>query len=361
MGKLRNTVLVLFILLIIALAVIIYVVPSVTGMLVETYPAEYGELSIYDDTTGYFLRNDTVYAAENGGDVNRLSNEGDLLRPLTTVIEVTGTETQDGSASNVPSESAGGGIVDRPTEIKNKIASRMEKVSDYKIETGGILSFFVDGYEYTLTPERASSIKKSDLEEVTQSKVIETGSNVGSGYPVFKITGNNGWQLISYIPKDHLGQYEEGQKVDVTFFEKDDSGDKEFVDLSSKDPLFKKVEMIVDKKTTEGEYGKLILRSTRFFDGLGKYRVCYSRIVSQDISGLLIENGSIVEEGGVTGVYVKNKKGKYDFVPILIYGSDGNHTVIANKYFYDSKGEYTRTVDPFDDVRRTPISDGDEE
>ena len=67
MGKLRRTIIVIFILLIVALAVLIYVLPSVTGMLVETYPAKYGELAIYDDTVGYFLRNETVYASEKGG------------------------------------------------------------------------------------------------------------------------------------------------------------------------------------------------------------------------------------------------------------------------------------------------------
>ncbi len=353
MGKLRNTVLVLFVLLLITLAVIIYVVPSVTGMLVETYPAEYGELSIYDDTTGYFLRNDTVYAAESGGEVNKLSQEGDLLRPLTTVCEVTGSNDSDDS-SNVTDGSGELVGTDRATEIKNKIASRMKKTSDNKIESGGILSFFVDGYEYSMIPERASSLKKAELEETSQNDVTEVGNTVRSGYPLFKIIGNNGWKLIAYIPKDHLDQYEEGEKVDVTFFEKDDSNEKEFVDLSSKDPLFNKVEMLVDTKGSEGDYGKLVLRSTRFFGGIGKYRVAYCRIVSQDVSGLIIENESIVTENGVTGVYVKNKKGKYDFVPILIYGSDDTHTVIANQYFYDSKGEYTRTLDPFDDVLRTP-------
>lgn len=352
MGKLRRLVIAIFIILVVGLAVVIYALPGVTGMLVETYTAEYGELSIYDDTTGFFLRKEEVYAAENGGDVNRLSEEGDLLRPGTAVIGITG---ESPVVSNT-SDSGGEGEVasDRPTEIKNLLSSRMKKSSDFRIENGGIVSFFVDGYEYTLTPEKSTTIRKTELDEVKQSQVVETGDSVKNGYPVFKIISNGGWELIAYIPKDHIGQYEEGQKVDVTFFEKDESSDTEFPDLSEKDPLFNKVTMNVESVETEGDYGKLIIKSSRFFGGIGQYRVAYCRIVSQDVSGLLIENQSIVEVDGKTGVYVKNKKGKYDFIPVLAYGSNDKVTVIADTYYYDENGEYTKTVDPFDDVLKTP-------
>ncbi len=394
MGNLRRTVIAIFIILIIAMAVIIYALPSVTGMLVETYTAEYGELSIYDDTTGYFLRNEAVYASDSGGDINRLSGEGDLLRPGTVVIGMTGayagetdstattgTDAEDATANSgtdaaattdasaasnaeaaSSSDAQSAGVpADRITEIKNKLSSRLVKTSDYRIETGGIVSFFVDGYEYTMFPDRASMIRKSELDEVKQSEVEEIGDSVRPGYPVFKVISNDGWELIAYIPKEHLDQYEEGQGVDVTFFEKTESDTSEFADLSSKDPLFNKVTMIVYSATTEGDYGKLVLHSSRFFGGLGKYRVAYCRIVSQDVRGLIIENSSIVEVDGVTGVYVKNKKGKYDFIPVLIYGSNDTVTVIADTYFYNSKGEYTKTVDPFDDVRRNPNVDQDTE
>ena len=69
-------------------------------------------------------------------------------------------------------------------------------------------------------------------------KVVEVGDSVRGGYPVFKIINNGGWQLIAYIPKEHMDQYEEGQRVDVTFFEKDESNEKEFVDfLKQKFPV----------------------------------------------------------------------------------------------------------------------------
>ena len=352
MGKLRNTIIIIFMLILIGLAVIIYAVPSVTGMLVETYPAEYGELEIYDDTVGYFFRNEVVYGAADGGDVNRLAQEGELLRPFTTVVEISGTSPDP---INPESDS-----VDKATEIKKRLEGYTKIASNYQIASGGVVSFFIDGYEKEFTIDRAENIQKDQLTEISQSDVMETGKKVRPEYPLFKIISNNGWQLVAYVPMEHLDQYSEGQSVDVTFFNREDNDDKDFVDLSEKDPLYNKVEMLVKSVKTEGDYGRLILKSSRFFGGIGQYRVANCRIVSHDVSGLLIENGSITEVDGKTGVYVKNKKGKYDFVPVMIYGSSDHTTVIADKYFYNEDGEYVRTVDPFDDVLRKPREEEEE-
>lgn len=354
MGKLRNSIIALFLIALIALAVIIYVVPGVTGMLVETYNAKYGELEIYDDTVVYFVRDEDVYGAEQTGDVNRLATEGELLRPYTAVVEVTGTysesEGNSGEGGAETQEESG----DRLTEIKNNLGSAMKTGMSYRLETGGIVSFFVDGYEKTLLPENIESFTKSSLEEIKQSSVVDCGLKVKKDYPVFKVINNVGWRLVAYIPKTHEDDYYEGKEVDVTFFQRKEDSDGEFPDLSKADPLENKVTMIVETKKYEGDYIKLVLKSSRFFGGIGQYRVCNGRIVSQDVRGILIENGSISNENGVHGVYVKNKIGKYDFVPILIYGSNDTTTVIADTYFYNENGEYTKTVSPFEDILRNP-------
>ena len=354
MGKLRKSIIVLFLLALIALAVIIYVIPGVTGMLVETYTAQYGELEIYDDTVVYFVRDEDVYAADQAGDVNRLATEGELLRPYTAVVEVTGTYSESSVDTGEGGAETQGESGDRLTEIKNNLGTAMKSGLGYRLESGGIVSFFVDGYEETLVPGAIDSLNKTSLEEIRQSSVADCGLKVRSGYPVFKVVNNIGWRIVTYIQKSHEDNYYEGKEVDVTFFQRDEENDGEFPDLSKVDPLENKVTMIVETKRYEGDYIKLVLKSSRFFGGIGKYRVCNGRIVSQDVSGLLIENGSIIEENGVKGVYVKNKIGKYDFVPVRIYGSNDTTTVIADTYFYDANGEYTKTVSPFEDVLRSP-------
>lgn len=56
MSRLKNKGIFVFFAALVTLYVIIYVVPKVTGLLNVTYVAEYGELSIYDDTVGCFVR-----------------------------------------------------------------------------------------------------------------------------------------------------------------------------------------------------------------------------------------------------------------------------------------------------------------
>ena len=344
MGKLRSRDIIIFILVLIALAVVIYLVPGVTGMMVETYTAKYGELSIYDDTTGVFVRKEIVYTAEVSGSVNPLAAEGDLLRSGTTVVEITEDEASGSSPNG------------RISEIKDALGSNVKVSSDGRLETGGIVSFYVDGYENTLTPDRVDGITIEDFENISQADVVNLGETVTQDYPVFKIVDNSNWQFITYVPISHVDDYVPGYSVGVTFFEKDNSSDSLFNDLSSKDPLCNKVEMLILDVVEQGENAKLILRSSRYFDGIGQYRIAGARVVSQDVSGLLIENDSIIEEDGVKGVYIKNKKGKYDFVPVKIYGSNDTTSVVADTYFYDAEGEYTRTLDPFEDVLRRPES-----
>jgi len=339
MGSLKKLLIALFFILTITLSVIVYAVPGISGMLVETYTAEYGDLSIYDDTVCYFVRNEVVYGAASDGAVNPLAAEGDLIRPFTKVVDISG------EVASEPSE--------RMQTIKDTLGASIKIVDDYKIEKGGIVSFFVDGYETTLVPGNTDAITKEKLSEISQNDVVAIEGALPKGYPVFKIVDNNGWEIISYVKKEHAEDYAEGDTVNVTFFERKDEKE-DFPDLSSEDPLGNRVDMIVRKATPEGDYIKLVLHSTRFFSGVGQYRVAASRIVSRDVRGLLIENNSIATKDGVQGVYVKNVVGKYDFVPVLIYGQNDTTTVIADTHYYDYEGEYHKTVDPFDDVLRNP-------
>lgn len=349
MGIKRNTIIVLFLITVIALAVIIYAVPGVTGLLVETYTAEYGELSIHDDTTGYLVRNEKVYVSDTAGRVNRLAEEGDLLRPHTAVIEL--SSTGDGAVAGETGDVA---IGENPlTTIKKKLGSDVVTSSDYRLETGGIVSFFVDGNENAFTQDSAEVINRKVLENVKQSDVIDLGATTEKGYPVFKIIDNRTWMLIAYVPEEHRDQYVEGNRVNVTFFAKDD-GEDEFQDLSDKDPITHKLDMTIVSVAKEGDYAKLVLSSIKYFDGIGQYRVVGARVESKDVRGLLIENESITQVDGVTGVYSKTKTGKHVFMPIKIYGSDDTTTVIADTYFYDEDGNYVRTIDPFDDILRKP-------
>ena len=60
MGKIRKKPILLFVIALVTLYVIIYIVPGVTGALISSYTAVYGQLRVTDETTGYLVRNETV-------------------------------------------------------------------------------------------------------------------------------------------------------------------------------------------------------------------------------------------------------------------------------------------------------------
>lgn len=90
MKKFKKKPIVLFTVAVIILYVIIYIVPKVTGAMVSSYTAGYGELKLSDETSAYIVRNEHVYTAGTGGKVNRYIGNGTLVRAGTTILKVTG-------------------------------------------------------------------------------------------------------------------------------------------------------------------------------------------------------------------------------------------------------------------------------
>ncbi len=56
MSKFRKKPILIFVIALIALYIIIYIIPKVTGALVSSYTVEYGELKVADETQGYLVQ-----------------------------------------------------------------------------------------------------------------------------------------------------------------------------------------------------------------------------------------------------------------------------------------------------------------
>ena len=351
----RKGIITFFVLALVVLYVIIYLVPGVTGMLDSTYVVEYGVLSIHDDTTGYLIRNEKVYAAESGGMVNRIAAEGELLRGGNRVVDISGVPTAP------PTQ--------RLTEIKDALSGLMVGLHGNMSQGGGIVSYYVDGFENKINTENALYYRKSDLEELSQDKVVALGTSTTADYPIFKLIDHTSWYLIAYVSKDKASNYVVGRSVDVIFTKASDTSIEEESEPEEDDEIdesdtYGSVEMKIVAAEEEGNSVRLVLESDRFFSCLCELRVAACRIVSASVRGLLVETGSIIEEDGRPGVYVKRKTGKYVFVPINILGSNGKTTVVSDMYFYDEEGVWMSTIDPFDDILKNPEKrdkDSDEE
>lgn len=320
---------IIYVIALLVLYLLIYIIPSVSGLFKGTYTAKYGQLRIQDEAMGYIVRNEVVYASTSGGSVNRFAKEGDLVRKGTTVMEVTG------SSSEEPSHAL--------ADIVSELDEHKVSTSDFVAKTGGVVSFYVDGYEEDLNSDTVVSTKFDTFNKIKKGDVTELSkSKIRGGEPAFKIVDKSRWYLVAYVDLKDKDRYTEGSTVSV-----------EFRELGKKNDPFA-VDMQVYKVKKQSGKLKVVLESSRYFDEYASIRAAKVNLVTSDVTGIIIENDSITEKKGQKGVYVRDKKGNDVFVPVGVIATDGRESAVAESYFFDSNGERVETVSPYDDILKNP-------
>jgi hypothetical protein len=317
MSKIRKKPIILFLIVLVALYVVIYVVPKVTGALQSTYTVEYGELQTYDKDSGYFVRNEQVYLASNGGSINTYMKEGKLVRKGTTVMAVSG----DSDAAKK----------DKFKSIRESLNGK--GIKSYVTQSEGIVSYTADGYETKLTPDTMvkknydyyKQLKNSDMVDLKRDKTSK-------GDPVFKLCDRSTWYIVCYLPKSHKDRYVKDDKIDVEL-----DGDTDIVGR-------------VYSVTSESGKTKLIVSTDYYYSKFATERVADVKVITSDAMGLIVYNTSIARKNGHEGVYVKQTTGNYKFVRINVISTDGKKSAISKSYFYDAKGNQITTVKNYDEV-----------
>ena len=322
MGKIKKKPILLFVIAIVALYAIIYIIPSVTGALISSYTAEYGELKVSDETTGYIVRNETVYLASSGGEINRYIEEGSLVRQGTSVMEING-----GSGEEISSEY---------TDLLTRLGDAAVTSQDYTVGEGGVVSYYADGYESRLNPDNMEKGGYSYYSKLSQDNVTDLKrDSAAAGEPVYKVVDRTKWYIVCFVEKEHGDRYEKGRQVTVEF-------DDDFVETE-----------VYSAEEQDGRV-RVILETDYYYSQFAQRRVADVQLVTYDEQGLLVENSSIVEKDGKQGVYVKNKTGEYTFMAVKVYATDGERSLIADDFFYDDEGEMTDTVEIYDEVLKNP-------
>ena len=302
-GTRRTIAIYLFILAV--LYVMIYVVPQVSDIFVETYTAEYGTLQVTDDATCLFVRNEKTYSAKSAGSVDRVVKAGRLMRSGANIVNV-------GSLA-------------------------------YHSDMKGIVSYYHDGLETVYTPETMTALTSAALSREKQdANPVKKASSkdAAAGDVLFKIVDNQKWYLLCWLKADVAEKYKEGKNITVDF--QDGKGDQEATQLK----------MHIDSRTVQGDEVMLILSCNRHYEDFDQYRVKDCTLIASQTSGIFLETDSIVEEDGQKGVYVVDKLGNYNFTPIRILGQDGSVTVVEKNYFYDAEGYAVSTVQNYYTILR---------
>lgn len=289
-----------FLLIFAALYIYIYVVPRVSDIFVETYVAEYGTLESGVETKCLFVRDERVYTASGTGKVERVLSQGKLVRKGSKIVTLGGT--------------------------------------GYYTEERGVISYYYDGMETTLTPDNIEKVTVSDLQKAEaedfavnecKKKSAETGDKL------FKIVDNKEWLLVAWLSNDDAEGFVEGNNVTVDFLDGT------------------RLKMKIKSITAENDKQKIVLSCNRYYEFFDKYRTKKCKLIRSSRTGILIETSSIVTEDDREGVYVKDKFGSYNFTPVSILATDKDVTVVEKNYFYDEDGNTVITVKNYDEILRS--------
>ncbi len=301
-GKFKRILLYLFIASVLALAVIIYVYPMVTGALTQTSVVEYGNLQVTANATCYFIRRETVVPAGSSGTIQYYMDEGSLVRKGTKVADIV----------------HGGGSY---TALEN-----------------GVVSYYVDGLEEIFSPDNMASLKKDRVEELEiEGNNIKRDSAV-AGEPLYKVVDSSVWYAALWPEPENVIKYKKGETV--------------YLNL----PLGQVRGTTYDIIDSEGSM-LVLLRFDRYYEDLPKLRKMDVEIITSDYEGLIIANKSITTLEGKPGVYVKDISGEFVFTPVSVITSDGEYSLVESSFFYEKEGDKSikvSTVDAYDEILNHP-------
>lgn len=286
----------IFIALFVLFYVLIYVVPTVSDIFKQTYIAEYGTLDVSREADCIIVRNEKPYTTTTDGKVEREAEEGDLIKANRHVVSV-------------------GGSAMYSDEI-------------------GIVSYYYDGFEKSLSAETLDGIEKEFFTTFKESPGVQkaVSGTAEAGNTVFKIIDRTEWYLVCWLNAEDEEVFTVGRTVTVNFDEEN------------------QVLMDVERVTKQGKEIKIVFKTNRFYEDFDQYRIKKCSITAKSSSGIIINTDSIVEKDGTSGVYIIDKYGKENFKPIQIYSTQGDKTVVAKNYFYDAEGYPVETIKNYDEV-----------
>jgi putative membrane fusion protein len=390
---------IIFIIVVAALCVVVYAVPKIQGLAMQTEIVEYADLPVKDTVEGLVVRNETLYLAASSGSPDYLVGEGTKVRRGTQVFWVDTSvpppsepegasdtlgdgkadldkqddqeEKDDTGAKEAESDGGGNGDSEdsgttvESGSVKADLASILE-VADGSAQTseGGIapttaiVSYYADGWEARITPETMWNLNSDIMKELPAESVDLTREWIRAGDPAYKITDNNLWYLafwkeaeddekIALPPgtedagtgKDTVLEYAKGTKVTL--------------DLGT---TF--VTATVDSVTRQGAGWFVVLRSDMYYKDLVKYRKLDVTVIFAEYEGAVIGENAVKERDGRPGVYVKQQSGTWKWIPVnILKTADGKHLVSENT-FNDADGNKARTINYYDEVMSDPEEEG---
>ena len=315
--------LILYLALLVMLYLVIEMVPKLTDVFETTQILEPGSLQLTNEADGYLIKTEVISTSPKDGVVDYLVKEGQAVRKNQAVATIKGTPAEENTSM--------------------KYEDLMERLKGYEgvYEGGnapisGVFALTMDGSEGVLNPEHMDSLTYKQVKDLPLHQKSLRNGTAKVGDPIFKITNDNKWYVVSWLKKDKAENYSEGQEVQLEL------------------PAGTAAARIWSIKKEDKRY-KVIFFSDVYYKDLATERKVEMTIRSSNRSGLLIENECIIEKKGQKGVYVRDKNGEYHFVRVNVIESDGSESVISESSFIDPEtSEAVSTASVYDEVLKQP-------
>jgi putative membrane fusion protein len=318
----------LFVAAAVGLYILIYVIPGAQGKLMKTSVLEYGDLPVTDKAEMILVRDETLYKAAQSGAVSYKNEEGTKVRKGVKIISI------DPGAGPTATSAA-------IEDVRSAAGEDAETSENGNAAFTAVVSYFADGYEKQITPERISEMDKTLIGTLPHDGADIKRKRTEAGDPVFKLTDNNLWFMVYWLDGSS------GTRVNY------DTGNTVKVDFGTTI-----VSATVEDIRTQGENFMIVLRSDIYYKELTQHRIVDAEVIFAEYKGLICENSSIVARGKQPGIFVKQRSGSFKWVPVKIKKTVSDRCTLAVGTYYDDDGKAVVTVNYYDEVLTDPDSEG---
>jgi len=225
--------------------------------------------------------------------------------------------------------------------LKSKKASITSEINSnhmkYYTNSGGIISYLIDGYEEIYIPK--------DFENYTYDSLVpkkldytEVKSTISVDEPIYKIIDNFEWYIALKIEElKEIEGLEVGNNINIEI-----EGDK------------REFEGKIITINPSKNKAVIIIRLNTFLHELYNIRFSKVNIIKYKKEGYKIPTKSIVNKDTIKGVYIKDKSGIVKFRPIITLGEEGGYTFVdtgdnSGNIIIDGE-EPIKTISLFDEI-----------
>lgn len=209
----------------------------------------------------------------------------------------------------------------------------------YYSNSGGIISYTIDGYEDIFLPKDFKNYYYDKLIAGNKLDKIKEGSKVSVGQPIYKIIDNFEWYMA--IKVENI--------KDI-----DDFKINNILRINMKDNNQELKGEIVAINISENK-AVIVLKLNDKLHDYYNIRVTDVEVIKSKIDGLKVPTQAIIDKDSIKGVYIKDKSGIVKFRPVIIIGQDINSTYVDIGDHYgniilEGEEKSVRTITLFDEI-----------